>query len=105
MKNRSRQFDYDPRKYAGSEERGPRWRNKERGPRLPGTWALKFEGSWSDGTECVFRVQQIARRGKEGLYVGFEVSNVKLPNATYNDIVMFCVMTICRQIVVKECDA
>ncbi|XP_055940640.1 coiled-coil domain-containing protein AGAP005037-like isoform X4 [Argiope bruennichi] len=34
--DRSRQFDYDPRKYAGPEERGPRWRNKERGPRLPG---------------------------------------------------------------------
>ncbi|GFX16263.1 hypothetical protein TNCV_4705171 [Trichonephila clavipes] len=32
----SRQFDYDPRKYVGPEERGPRWRNKERGPRLPG---------------------------------------------------------------------
>ncbi|GFR16318.1 hypothetical protein TNCT_148861 [Trichonephila clavata] len=34
--DRSRQFDYDPRKYVGPEERGPRWRNKERGPRLPG---------------------------------------------------------------------
>ncbi|GIY10283.1 hypothetical protein CDAR_395841 [Caerostris darwini] len=36
MRSESRQFDYDPRKYAGPEERGPRWRNKERGPRLPG---------------------------------------------------------------------
>ncbi|KAG8187264.1 hypothetical protein JTE90_019157 [Oedothorax gibbosus] len=37
--DRSRPFDYDPRKYAGPpEERGPRWRStgKERGPRLPG---------------------------------------------------------------------
>ncbi|XP_054711162.1 uncharacterized protein LOC129220758 [Uloborus diversus] len=36
--DRSRQFDYDPRKYATGEERGPRWRSsaKDRGPRLPG---------------------------------------------------------------------
>ncbi|XP_071038407.1 coiled-coil domain-containing protein AGAP005037 isoform X5 [Parasteatoda tepidariorum] len=36
--DRTRQFDYDPRKFAAPEERGPRWRSagKDRGPRLPG---------------------------------------------------------------------
>ncbi|GBM28469.1 hypothetical protein AVEN_135645-1 [Araneus ventricosus] len=41
---------------------GPDGETKKGAPDFRGTWALRFEGSWSDGTECVFRTVTGQRR-------------------------------------------